>query len=185
MTKIALLGGSFNPPHVAHQMAALWALSCGGADQVWFMPCHNHPFGKALEAFERRVEMCQLACEVFPPERARVTRVEAEDPNETRTLFTLQLLQERHPDVDFVLLIGADILAERDSWYRFDEIRRLVEIMVVGRGGYPGPEGVPVLPAVSSTEIRRRLAAGQDVRGMVPDGVMQVIGYHSLYREPT
>lgn len=185
MPKIALLGGSFNPPHVAHQMAALWALSCGGADQVWFMPCHRHPFGKALAPFDLRVEMCQAACGVFPPERARVTRIEAEDPRESRTLFTVRLLRERHPDLSFALLIGADILTEQESWYRFDEIQQLVEILVVGREGYPSPEGVPVLPPVSSSEIRRRLGAGQDVRALVPDDVLQHIHYHSLYRDPS
>ena len=83
------------------------------------------------------------------------------------------------------LLIGADILAEKESWYRFDEIQRLVDVLVLGRGGFPPVEGVPVLPEVSSSEIRRRLAGRLDVSGMVPDEVLQYIGYHSLYFDPT
>ncbi len=185
MARIALLGGSFNPPHVAHQMAALWALACADMDKVWFMPCYQHPFGKHLVHFPRRVEMCELACAPFAPDRAMVTRVEAEDPQENRTLFTLKLLQERHPEHRFSLLIGADILAEKESWYRFDEIQRLVDVLVLGRGGFPPVEGVPVLPEVSSSEIRRRLAGRLDVSGMVPDEVLQYIGYHSLYFDPT
>ncbi len=182
MPRIALLGGSFNPPHVAHQMAALWALSCADMDQVWLMPCYRHPFGKELVHFPRRVEMCELACAPFADRQVSVTSVEAEDPDETRTLFTLRLLQERHPEHSFALLIGADILAEKESWYRFDEIERLAEVLVLGRGGYPAVDGAPTLPDVSSREIRRRLAAREDVSHLVPEDVRQYIGYHALYR---
>ncbi len=183
MAHIALLGGSFNPPHVAHQMAALWALSCAGADQVWFMPAYRHPFGKALVHFPRRVEMCELLCAPFEPGRAGVTQVEAVNPDECRTLFTLKLMTERHHEHRFSLIIGADILEEKDQWHRFDEIERLVQVLVVGRGGYPPVPGAPTLPDISSSDIRRRLAVGQDVAGLVPEDVLQYIGYHALYRD--
>ena len=182
MPSIALLGGSFNPPHVAHQMAALWALSCAGMDQVWLMPCYRHPFGKELVHFPRRVEMCQLACAPLAAERVTVTTVEAEDPDETRTLFTLRLLQARHPEHRFALLMGADILAEKESWYRFNEIEQMADVLVLGRGGYPAVPGAPTLPDISSREVRRRLAAEEDISGLVPDEVRQYISYHSLYR---
>jgi len=59
--QVALLGGSFNPPHVAHLMAAYWALATQGVAEVWLLPAFQHPFGKSLAAFEDRVRMCELA----------------------------------------------------------------------------------------------------------------------------
>lgn len=182
--RVALLGGSFNPPHVAHQMVALWTLSTEMADEVWFMPCHHHPFGKDLESFEHRVRMCMLACQALPRDRVHVTRIEAEDPDEHRTLFTLRLLVERHPGCHFVLIIGADILQEKNNWYRFDEIERLVKVVVVGRSGYAGPEDAVVLPAISSTDIRRRLAEDRATAHLLPRPVLAYIRKHGLYGIP-
>ena len=59
--EVALLGGSFNPPHVAHLMAAYWALATQGVSEVWLLPAYRHPFGKQLEPFEDRLRMCRLA----------------------------------------------------------------------------------------------------------------------------
>src|SRR3989304_1115288 len=59
--EVALLGGSFNPPHVAHMMAAYWTLATQEVSEVWLLPAYRHPFGKALAPFEDRVKMCELA----------------------------------------------------------------------------------------------------------------------------
>jgi len=198
MSRIALLGGSFNPPHVAHQMAVLWLLGSGRADRIWLVPCFHHPLGKALAPFEDRFRMCELALLPFATGRLEVSRVEQELGGDSRTLFTIQRLIEQHPDLRFSLVIGADILAEKESWYQFDEIERMVDLIVVGRGGYPAPpicaassRSAPqgreerksiVLPDVSSTEIRRRIRAGQPVDHLVPEAVRVYIEELGLYR---
>ncbi len=179
---IAILGGSFNPPHLAHQMVALWVLAARKASQVWLTPCYHHAFGKALAPFWHRVAMCEALCEALPPGKVQVSRVEAQHPAESRTLFTLRRLIKQHPGKRFALVIGSDILQERDKWYRFDEIERLVEVLVVGRSGYPSPPGAPVLPPISSTAIRRAVAAGSDVGHLVPAAVQSYIRKHDLYR---
>ena len=61
--QVALLGGSFNPPHVGHLLAAQYVRATQGVDEVWLMPAYRHPFGKALESFEHRVRMCELLCQ--------------------------------------------------------------------------------------------------------------------------
>ncbi len=181
MRRIALLGGSFNPPHVAHQMICLWALSTGQADEVWLIPCYQHPFGKPLCAFRHRLEMCRRAAALLPAGRVRVLPVEEELGGESRTLYTVQHLVGQHPDCQFRLLIGADILGEQSSWYRFDELARLAPPLVIGRSGYPSPAGVPELPAISSTRIRELLRCGQPAAAWLPAGVLDYIRAEGLY----
>jgi nicotinate-nucleotide adenylyltransferase len=108
--------------------------------------------------------------------------VEGELGGRSRTYDTMVHLQRTHPELSFSLLIGADILQEQDSWYRFEDLQRLVPVKVLGRSGYPSPAGAPLLPPISSSEIRRRLAAGQEVSAVVPAAVLAYIERHGLYR---
>lgn len=180
--RIALFGGSFNPPHIAHQLVCLWALATNRADEVWLTPCFEHAFDKALVAFEHRLEMCRLAATLLPPDGVRVCAVEGEIGGRSRTFVTVEELQRRHPSHRFALLVGADLLQETSAWYRFDELRAMVDLLVVGRPGYPGPEGAIELSPLSSTEVRGRLAAGSDVSSLVSANVLSYIERHGLYR---
>jgi nicotinate-nucleotide adenylyltransferase len=180
-TRVAVLGGSFNPPHVAHQLLALWALSTGQADAVWLIPCFEHAFGKRLAPFADRCAMCELAIEILPTGAVRVSRVEEELGAPSRTLVTLQHLRTQRPDCELALLIGADILQERESWYRFDEVERLARLLVVGRPGYPSPDGAPVMPDISSTRIREMLERGESPAALLPASVLAYVRACGLY----
>ncbi len=180
---IALLGGSFNPPHVAHLMAAYWTLATQDVSELWLLPSYRHPFGKDLAPFEDRVAMCELAVRAI--RGAGVCAAEAElkdDPLVGKTARTLEHLAAKHPGVAFSLVVGADVLAEADKWYRWDRVKELARIVVVGRQGFPPVPGAPSLPAVSSTEIRARLARGEDVSGLVPRRVREYVEAKRLYR---
>ena len=124
MAKIALLGGSFNPPHLAHQMIILWLLSTKKAERVWLLPCFEHPFGKKLVDFEHRISMCKMLAKDFAHGLVEICSIEEELGGASRTLFSIQQLQLRHPEYIFSLVIGADILLETNSWYGFDQIKR-------------------------------------------------------------
>ncbi len=179
---MAILGGSFNPPHVAHAMAAYWTLATQDVSEVWLLPSYRHPFGKALAPFEDRVRMCELAAR--PLRGVAVCTAErelADDPLVGKTVRTLEHLVEKHPDHAFALVIGADVLPETDKWYRWDRVRALARIIVVGREGWPPVPGAPSLPAISSTEIRARLARGEDVTGLVPRAVREYAESKGLY----
>jgi nicotinate-nucleotide adenylyltransferase len=181
--EVALLGGSFNPPHVAHLMAAWWTLATQGVSEVWLLPSFRHPFGKALAPFEDRVRMCEVAAASI--RGVHVCTAEAElrdDPEVGKTARTLEHLVAKHPSLRFALVVGADILPETDKWYRWDRVQALARIVVIGREGYPPVAGAPALPAVSSTEIRARLARGEDVTGLVPSGVRDYVLAKGLYR---
>lgn len=181
--EVALLGGSFNPPHVGHLMAAWWTLATQGVSEVWLLPAFQHPFGKALAPFEDRVRMCELAASrIRGVHVCTAERELAGDPLVGKTARTLEHLREKHPDLRFALVVGADILPETDKWYRWDRVRELARIVVVGREGYPPVKNAPDLPAVSSTVIRARLAAGEDVTGLVTEDVRRYVAERGLYR---
>ena len=181
--EIALLGGSFNPPHVAHLMAAYWTLATQGVSEVWLVPSYRHPFGKQLAPFQDRVRMCRLAAAALRGVRVCPAEAElADDPLVGRTVRTLEHLIRKHPSFRFALVVGADILAEADKWYRFDRVRKLARLIVVGRGGHPDGGAAPTLPPISSTEVRDRLRRGEDVSALVPRRVLAYIEERGLYR---
>jgi nicotinate-nucleotide adenylyltransferase len=181
--EIALLGGSFNPPHVGHAMAAWWVLATQPVDEVWLLPSFVHPFGKALAPWADRVRMCELAVESI--RGARVSTAEAElegDPLVGRTVRTLEHLHARDPGHRFALVVGTDILAETARWHRFDRVKELARLIVIGRQGYPPVAGAPSMPEVSSSAIREAIAGGGDVSGLLPKAVAEYIATHGLYR---
>jgi nicotinate-nucleotide adenylyltransferase len=177
--RVALFGGSFNPPHVAHELAALYVLETAPVDELWFVPCFKHPFDKALEPFEDRLEMCVRAAAALGP-RARVSEIERELGGESRTLRTVKALKQKHPEHSFSLVIGADLEAEVSSWYGAEELRRLIDFIVVGRGGFSGGSG-PAMPEVSSSEVRERLRTGAPVDALVSRSVLDYIRQRKLY----
>lgn len=180
--RIALLGGSFNPPHVGHLMNAYYVLATREVDRVWLMPVFRHPFAKSLAPFEDRVRMCELAAARFHG-GIEVSRAEAEAPGEGRTIETLEYLMDKHREHRFALVIGSDILPERWKWKAFERIESLVEVIVVPRAGFASPEAPgPALPQVSSTEVREKLAQAQDVSSLVPREVLDYVRERGLYR---
>lgn len=184
MKEIALLGGSFNPPHVGHLMAAWYVLATEPVAEVWLLPSFRHPFGKALAPFADRVRMCRLAAASIRGLHVCAAEAELEgDPLCGTTARTLEHLRQKHPDRAFALAVGTDILAETSKWYRWDRVQELARIVVVGRQGHEaGAEGRPLLPAVSSTGVRERLARGEDVSHLVPRRVLEHVRAAGLYR---
>lgn len=177
-------GGSFNPPHMGHQLACLYGLEALGADALWVVPVHQHPFGKQLVSFEHRVKMCELMVEPLG-ERALVNTMEKELTSPVRTFELFSALKAKHPDKSFAMLMGADLLAERSRWYRFEELQKLVRIVVVGRGGFESSPGEDVygidLPEVSSSDLRDRLLAGKSVDGLIPSTIRNYLIKSNIY----
>jgi nicotinate-nucleotide adenylyltransferase len=179
---VALFGGSFNPPHVGHYLVTAYVLATCDVERVWLMPAHRHPFGKELAGFEHRVELCRRMAALFAG-GVEVTRVEEEVPGEGRTVDTLEHLAARHPGLRFRLVIGSDIAAEVVKWKAWDRVRELAPPILIARGGHPAPGALgPGMPEVSSTEVRRRLAAGEDASDLVPRVVLEHVRALNLYR---
>jgi nicotinate-nucleotide adenylyltransferase len=178
---VAVFGGSFNPPHVAHVLACALLLSLENVDRVLVVPTYKHPFAKSLAPFSDRVKMCEIAMAWIP--RVEISRVEEEIGGESRTLRTLQVLGEVHPDWRPRLVIGADVLAESPRWHGFDAITRLAPPIVLARAGFDTPDRRALLPDVSSTQVRADVAKGswKEVEKVVPRNVVAFIRTRKLY----
>jgi nicotinate-nucleotide adenylyltransferase len=180
--RVALFGGSFNPPHVAHQLAALYVLETAAVDALWFVPAFEHAFGKPLVAFDDRLAMCQLAAAALGP-RVQVSDVERTLGGRSLTLRTVRRLIELHPAHAFSLVIGSDLQADVSTWYGAEELVRTIPFIVVGRAGAPAAENAAVaMPDVSSSAVRAALAAGKPVDGLVPRAVLDYIVRKGLYK---
>ena len=175
-----VFGGSFNPPHMGHQMACLYLLQALQAEAIWMVPVCHHPFGKPLAPYRLRHRMCELLAAPFA---GRVVVCDVEMTAGTvHTFDTLTYLLQRHPTRCFALAVGADILVERDAWYRWKDIEAMVPITVLGRTGFGDAEMGLNLPQVASRELRARVAAGHSLLGLVPAAVAQFVREHGLYR---
>jgi nicotinate-nucleotide adenylyltransferase len=183
--QVALFGGSFNPPHVAHVLAATYLRCVPGFERVLVIPVYEHAFDKALAPFDDRIEMCRLALSWIPG--VEVSGIEERLGRPSRTLHTVQHLLGEHPDWKLRLVVGADVLAEVDKWYRFETVERLAPLYALGRVGAGPGTPRPVLPGVSSTEIRELLRsdAPEDaarVAFLLPRAVHAYIQERGLYR---
>lgn len=197
MRRIGLMGGSFNPIHCGHLNMARAALCCGAVEQVLLLPSGNPPHKReGLEDKWDRLAMTRLAIE--GEAGMAVCTEEVEREGVIYTVDTLGILRARMPDCRFFYLIGADTMQVLHTWRRIDEVIRLCAFLLVMRPGEDeeqtrraaqhwrarGAE-IAVLPArrmdISSTEIRRRLACGQTLEGLVPRRVEDYIRAHRLY----
>ena len=197
MRQIGLMGGSFNPIHLAHVHLAREALSGGYADEVIFLPTGNPPHkGAELAGRQERYEMTCLA--VAGEARMTVSREEIDREGVIYTVDTLRTLHARMPDAQFVYLIGADTLLLLPTWRSIETVITLCGFLVCMR---PGEDDAKAREAaslwrargaqvafmnaarmdISSTDIRRRLREGLPVKGMLDARVERYIRERGLY----
>lgn len=189
----ALFGGSFDPIHVGHLVAAeAIADALGGGARVRLLPAREQPFKQAAHAAtpEHRAAMCELAVAGNP--RLAVERIELELPAPSYTVRTLQALAAREPGNRFTLLLGADAARDLPAWWQVESLGALADVVVFTRpgSGPAPPPGHPLIrrvieiPAIdiSATLVRRLVAAGRSIRYLVPEAVREYIARHGLYR---
>jgi nicotinate-nucleotide adenylyltransferase len=186
------MGGTFDPIHHGHLVAASEVQSVCGLDQVVFVPT-GEPWQKTdarVSPAEQRYLMTVVATAANPG--FTVSRVDVDRPGPTYTIDTLRDLHREHPEADLYFITGADALAQILSWKDVDELFALARFVGVTRPGHeltdqglPGRQvrllEVPAM-AISSTACRERVRQGRPVWYLVPDGVVQFIGKYGLYR---
>jgi nicotinate-nucleotide adenylyltransferase len=191
MTKVRLgvMGGTFDPIHNGHLVAASEVASAFSLDEVIFVPTGT-PWQKAeVTAAEDRYLMSVIATAANP--RFRVSRVDIDRDGLTYTIDTLRDIKALYPDAELFFITGADAIAQILSWRDVDQIWGLAHFVAVTRPGHKlelpaHPSGaistleIPAL-SISSTDIRARVASKKPVWYLVPDGVVQYIGKHGLY----
>lgn len=180
---VGIFGGSFNPPHLAHVLTLAVVLARFDVARLLVVPTFQHPFAKALASYEDRVKMCELAMGWLP--RVEISRVEEELGGESRTLRTLEHLRAQHPEWSLRFIMGADLVVESSKWFGFDRIVELAPPIVLGRVGVTYPGAPPaVLPAISSTEVRDKIAKGawDELEPLVPKAVLAHACARGLYQ---
>jgi nicotinate-nucleotide adenylyltransferase len=195
--RIGLLGGTFNPPHIGHLVCAQEALSQLELDRVLLVPVHEPPH-KGIESdpgVEHRVELCRRAVE--EEEGLELSLVDAEVPGRSYTVDTLRRLHERRPGDDLTFLVGGDMALSLPTWREPEAIMQLAELGVAEREGVRRADIADRLSGlatdrlrffdmprldISSSLIRRFVAAGRPIRHLVPDGVATYIAEQGLYR---
>ena len=188
--RIGLLGGSFDPVHHGHLIVGQVLLDQLGLSELRFMPACGQPLkdGRHGASAADRVAMVEAAVRGEPG--FVVERSEIERGGRSYTVDTLRELRAREPGVRFVLLVGADAARDLPLWREAGALRELAEVVAFDRAGRPA-EATPLVhrrvevPAVdiSSTEIRRRVAAGLSIHYWVPEAVAQFITERGLYRK--
>lgn len=202
--RVGIFGGTFDPVHQGHLLLAEQCREQAQLDQVWFVPAARppHKADQALTPFAQRVEMLALATAGHPA--FRIEELERDRPGASYTVDTLETLHARHPDHELFLLLGSDCLPDLPTWREPRRILQLVTLLVVARPGWPlwsdtdlaQALGLPAATSVrqqvahiplfevSSRDLRRRVAAGQSIRYLVPRAVEEYIAGHGLYRGP-
>lgn len=191
------MGGTFDPVHHGHLVAASEVQSWFGLDEVVFVPT-GQPWQKServVSPAEHRYLMTVIATAANP--RFSVSRVDIDREGPTYTIDTLRDLRARRPEDEFFFITGADALTQIFTWRDHDEMFALARFVGCTRPGHrldpASLEGLPTdrvtrveIPAlaISSSDCRDRVARGEPVWYLVPDGVVQYIGKHGLYGDP-
>ncbi|WP_433335500.1 nicotinate-nucleotide adenylyltransferase [Spirillospora sp. CA-294931] len=190
--RLGIMGGTFDPIHHGHLVAASEVAHVFSLDEVVFVPTglSSHKEGQRIAAAEDRYLMAVIATASNP--RFSVSRIDIERPGPTYTADTLRDMRELHgPDTDLFFITGADALAKMLTWHDTAELFELAHFIGCTRPGHsltdPGlPNGrvslmeVPAL-SISSTECRDRVHSGEPIWYLVPDGIVQYINKRGLY----
>ena len=186
--RIGIFGGTFDPPHVGHLLAATDAFEALSLDRVVFVPAAGQPLKSAIVASPAD-RLAMVGALIGDDPRFTVDPIEIERGGLSFTVETLRALRERwksDSSLALVLLLGADAAATLPQWREPDEVMRLAEIVVLRRGGSHTPAVGRAVDTrtidVSSTEIRERVKAGRSIRGFVPEPVAAYIEGRRLYR---
>ena len=184
MRKIGIYGGTFDPIHHGHLILAQATREQLGLDQVIFVPAAASPFKKEPRASAAaRLAMLQAATK--SEATFAIDDCELHRPPPSYTIDTVLDLRERDPNSDLFWLIGADNVNGLSKWHRFEELKDLIQFVVLDRACSQLSVPYRVVQRnidISATEIRNRVASGRSIRYLVPQAVAEIIQRENLYR---
>ncbi|MFC3770207.1 nicotinate-nucleotide adenylyltransferase [Paenibacillus sp. GCM10012303] len=193
--KIGIMGGTFDPVHLGHLLAAEQALEAHSLDEVWFLPAYLPPHKRKHTVASPGLRLAMLKEAIRGQPRFRVEEAELRRGGVTYTVDSVRELCRTYPQHDFHYMIGSDALASLPGWRGIEEIAARVGFIELKRQGCPGtgralPEFItdrmrsagmtPV--GLSSADVRARRAAGLSIRYLVPERVLRIIESSGLYR---
>ncbi|MCL1942299.1 MAG: nicotinate (nicotinamide) nucleotide adenylyltransferase [Candidatus Azobacteroides sp.] len=193
MIRTAIFSGSFNPIHIGHLMLANYIVEYENVDEFWFVLSPQNPLKKQAELSDDqlRLEMLRSAVSEYP--RFYACDIELSLPKPSYTVYTLQALNEKYPDREFILIIGADNWLVFDRWKDYQTIWNTYRVWIYPRPGYdlsdspmPFPPLTKVISSpvfdISSTRIRRAISEGKDMKAFLPRPAYEMIKERKLYR---
>lgn len=188
--RLGVMGGTFDPIHNGHLVAASEVAAALNLNEVLFVPT-GQPWQKEnVTPTADRYLMAEIATAANP--KFKVSTIDIDRSGPTYTVDTLRDLRALHPDADLFFITGADAVTSIAGWKDAEELWALAQFVAVTRPGHildlpDAPQGaiqvleIPAL-AISSSDIRARVAEGKPIWYLVPDGIVQFIGKHGLYR---
>ncbi|HEY2853459.1 MAG TPA: nicotinate-nucleotide adenylyltransferase [Gemmatimonadaceae bacterium] len=194
--RLGIFGGSFDPPHVGHLLAAVDAFEALQLDKLIFVPAAIQPLKSDVVATPAHLRLAMVKLLVGADERFAVDAVEIDRAGLSYTVDTLETFAQRFPKAERFFLVGEDAMAAFGAWKRPQQILTLARLAILRRprGGEDAalerssdpPNGTIALATrlvdVSSTEIRERVRAGKSIKGFVPESVAAFIETERLYR---
>ena len=187
--KVGIFGGSFNPIHNTHVRIIEEILRRKLVDEVWVLPCRDHPFNKKFESAEHRVNMINLAIKEMDSKKVKICDVELNSNEKSYTYNTVRKLKEKY-NHEFSLIIGSDLLKEIEKWNKYNELIKEVSFIIFLRESYPIKlnEDLKTLSIIkndpdntSSSEIRELLYNSEAINYFVPCKVEKYIKKNKLY----
>jgi nicotinate-nucleotide adenylyltransferase len=188
LEKIGIFGGSFDPIHHGHLILAREALEELRLDRVLFLPAAQSPHKSRHRPASAEARWKILQAAIAHEKTFAASRIELDRPPPSYSIDTVEQLRSESPDAKLFFLIGEDNLPKLSTWRRFDELRQMVQFVVLDRTGGSVATNYPTIRRridISATTIRKRVAAGQSIRYLVPEAVAQIIERENLYREKT
>lgn len=179
--RIGVFGGSFDPPHIGHYLAAVDAAERLGLDRVLWVPTAQQPLKAGaphVASAEQRFKMVHAA--VSSTTMFEANRIEIDRSGLSYTVATVQSFAAQFPGAELFLLLGEDAWARFPEWHDRELIRTIVQIEILARK--TDSEFAGRVVEVSSTEIRARAGSGKSVRGFVQDAVAEIIESERLYQ---
>ena len=190
--RLGILGGTFDPPHLAHLIAGERAVGDFALDKLLFVPANipPHKSEQPLSASSDRIAMSRLAVEGNP--KFDVSEIEVSRPGLSYSIDTVRQIKSQWNPTKIFLFIGSDQFAAFDTWHEPEEIFRETEVVVMARplenprakSPYDSRVKFMDLPLlqISSTDIRERVRAGKSIRYLIPEAVREYIEEYGLYR---
>ncbi len=188
--RLGILGGTFDPPHFGHLLAAVDAVERLTLDRIVLVPAAVQPLKVASMGAPAQDRLAMTRLLVVGDARFDVDAMEIERAGLSFSVETLDVFAERYPSAERFFVVGADVLRTFDQWREPERVRALATLAVMTRDDgihqLPMPEGAVAVASrridISSTEIRARVAAGRSLRGFVPESVAAYVAAHGLYR---
>lgn len=186
MRKLGIYGGTFDPIHHAHLILAREALESLELDRVVFVPAAVSPHKQADESAEAPVRLQMLRAAIADEPGFTIDEQELQRPPPSFTFDTVSAIRATDSAAELFFLLGQDNVAALPSWHRFNELRQLVEFVVLERTAIVTEHPYRTIRRhidISATQIRNRVATGASIRYLVPPAVEEIIHARGIYRE--